>query len=92
MTALRGFHFSYVIHPRLDCSKGVFSSLSANAHTLGRVIETLLHAIENILVFSAADAKVITGGASLLEFAARTMRTPVAEYPVLGSHNIAEPV
>ena len=64
-------------HPVLDRPEGMLNRLAPDTHTVGCVIQSVLHGLERVLMRPASDASLHTGRAFFLDRALLAIRTPV---------------
>src|SRR5207244_6515468 len=65
-------------HPHLERAEGMLDRLTALAHCLRVLIETLLHSFEQVFVLPSRDAPLWSLGTLRFERAARACRRPIA--------------
>src|SRR5258707_7186271 len=65
-------------HPHLERAEGMLDRLTALAHCLRVLIETLLHSFEQAFVLPSRDAPLRSLGTLKFERAARACRRPIA--------------
>ncbi len=56
----------------------MFHRLAPDTHTVGGVIQSVLHGLEGVFMVPSRDASFSTGGAFSLDGALLAVRTPVA--------------
>ena len=64
-------------HPSFQAAEGMLYRLPADAHAVGRFVQTSLHGIENLFMFPTANTPIVAGRTLSFNIALRTMRAPV---------------